>query len=85
MKFELGDHLKDQISGFMGVCTSRADYITGCTQYKLQPKGLNKEKLPWKAEWFDEEELVKTSVKKFVFERPVYKSSGPQDTPERKL
>jgi len=81
MKFELGDHLKDQISGFKGICTAKCEHLTGCRQYKLQPKGLNKDKLPLNSEWFDEEQLNKQGIKAFTFGEHVVPSSGPCDTP----
>lgn len=55
--YEHGESLTDQISGFMGVVTGRADYITGCRQYLLQPKGESSNKKA-DAEWFDEGRLT---------------------------
>ena len=77
--FKLGEILEDRVSGFKGICTGRADYLTGCRQYKIQPKGLNKSNLPWNAEWFDEEQLVALKVKKFTLESTV--TSGPTKRP----
>lgn len=34
----LGRHGKDTITGFEGIITSEHRYLTGCTQYGLQPK-----------------------------------------------
>jgi hypothetical protein len=48
----LGMTAEDSITGFIGVVTGRATYITGCDQYLLSPKG-DKE-----ARWFDEQRLV---------------------------
>jgi len=79
MKFELGDHLKDQISGFMGICTAKCEHLTGCRQYKIQPRGLNKDKLPLNSEWFDEEQLERRRIKAFSLDAKP--SSGPCDTP----
>jgi hypothetical protein len=77
--FELGENLKDKVSGFKGICIARADYLTGCRQYKVRPRGLNKEQLPWVSEWFDEEQLVVLSVKKFSL-KPT-PTSGPVNNP----
>ena len=62
-KFNLGDELKDEISGFKGIVVARIEYLTGCEQYQLQPRGLNKEKLPWTSKWFDVEQIIKVSIK----------------------
>lgn len=32
---ELGKKLRDRISGFEGVCTSRHEYLNGCKRYAL--------------------------------------------------
>lgn len=34
---ELGDKVKDVISGMVGVVISRTQYINGCIQYGVQP------------------------------------------------
>lgn len=34
-KFELGATLKDKITGFEGIATGVASYITGCDQYVI--------------------------------------------------
>lgn len=47
---------QDKITGFKGVVTGHADYITGCDQYLIQPGVKDGE---WKeARWFDEGRLV---------------------------
>lgn len=47
----LGATAKDIITGFEGVVTGRASYLTGCDQYLVSPRG-DKE-----ARWFDEQRL----------------------------
>ncbi|MEE1917984.1 hypothetical protein V0R52_16470 [Pseudomonas asiatica] len=49
---ELGKKGRDKISGFEGVITGRAQYLTGCDQYVLSPAIRNGEMQ--KSEWFDE-------------------------------
>ena len=53
----LGDTLYDRITTFRGVVTGRADYITGCNTYLLQPQGL-KDGSPIESRWIDEDRLV---------------------------
>ncbi len=52
-KIKLGRIAKDSITGFSGIIVAKIEYLTGCTQYKLQPQGL-KDGSPIKGEWFDE-------------------------------
>lgn len=61
---KLGITAKDKITGFTGILTGRAEYITGCTQYLVQPP-LNKEGAFVDAHWIDVdrlEEVVKEPV-----------------------
>ena len=41
MKTELGQKVKDSITGFAGIVTGRAEYITGCHQILVQPPVKN--------------------------------------------
>lgn len=34
----LGVEARDKVTGFSGIVTSRVDYITGCSQFALQPR-----------------------------------------------
>ena len=46
MKFNLGDKVKDKITGFKGTITSRTEFLNGCIQYGVQGN-LDKEgKIP---------------------------------------
>jgi hypothetical protein len=38
MKVEIGSAVFDVVTGFKGVVTGRAEYITGCAQVLVQPK-----------------------------------------------
>ncbi|MCP4105384.1 MAG: hypothetical protein GY749_07595 [Desulfobacteraceae bacterium] len=55
---KLGIEVKDKITGLIGVTTGKANYITGCDQYLVQPQGDGK-KYP-DASWIDEGRLVAT-------------------------
>lgn len=56
MRAQLGHTYADAITGFSGVCIGRAEYLTGCNQALLQPKGTDPQKRP-DSEWFDEQRL----------------------------
>jgi hypothetical protein len=52
----LGDRVKDRISGFTGIVTGKAHYLYGCTQCSIKPQGLHNG-APIDADWFDEPQL----------------------------
>ena len=56
MKAVIGAKYEDTISGFVGVCTARCEYISGCHQALLGPKIGKDGTLP-ASEWFDEQRL----------------------------
>ena len=37
MRSNLGKEGRDKVTGFQGIITSKHIYLTGCTQYGLQP------------------------------------------------
>lgn len=39
MEFQLGQVLKDKVSGFKGIATNRTEFMTGNVQFQLQSKG----------------------------------------------
>ena len=45
-KFELGEVLKDKITGFTGVVMGRTEYFTDCDHYGLCSQKLRNEKNP---------------------------------------
>lgn len=54
--FELGEMVKDTITGLEGVVIGKTKWISGCVRYGLQPKGL-KDGIPLDEQWFDEQRL----------------------------
>lgn len=73
---ELGTTANDVVTGFEGVVTGRAQYLTGCDQYVLTPKV---EKGAFQdGRWFDENRLEMVRGK--VLRLPVLsdkKTGGP--------
>lgn len=57
-KHELGTRVKDLITGYTGIITGRAEHITGCNTYWVNPQ-LIKEGKVVSAEYFDEDRLEK--------------------------
>lgn len=56
-KFNLGDEVKDIITGFRGVIDSRTQWLNGCTRYGVQPSKLTKDGNVQDARAFDEQQL----------------------------
>ena len=91
--YEHGDTIADIITGFEGVVTGRADYITGCNQYSVTAKSEKTGKQEHGHMWLDENRVrLNTRVDRVSLpsaidqdqEDPVRKDNGgPQDTPSK--
>lgn len=68
-KFPLGITVKDKITGFSGIITGLARYITGCDQYLVQPEAKNGDYK--EGRWFDEGRLVEVPEKSRITEDQV--------------
>ena len=55
-KIPRGANVVDVVTGFAGQVTGRADYVTGCNQYLVQPP-VDKEGKYVAGQWFDENRL----------------------------
>jgi hypothetical protein len=77
-KIQMGQKVKCCITGFEGIVTGRADYISGCRQYLVQPKGKKNEIA--NSLWLDEDRLIVNKVEdlKSLKER---NDGGPQINP----
>jgi len=60
MKIDLGMKVSDLVTGFQGIVTGHARYITGCDQYLVQPepKAEDLGRVRPVAEWFDDNRIV---------------------------
>jgi len=58
--FAPGEFLRDSVTGFKGHVIGRADYLTGCNQYAIQPQctAADPSKVP-ELRWVDEIRLVR--------------------------
>ena len=63
-RIELGDLVKDSVTGFKGITTQKVYYLQGCTRFLVQPQGLTKEGKMKDGFYFDEPQLfiVKKSL-----------------------
>jgi len=69
---ELGQKVKDNITGFAGIATAKCEYLNGCISIQVKPIKLTKEGKMIEAEWIDEQQLIITSRATV---------GGPQDIP----
>lgn len=72
--FQLGDRVRDVITGFKGVVTGRIEYINGCDQCCISPEATRDGKLA-ESIWFDWQRLER-SGKAVVM--PQREGGGPQ-------
>jgi len=59
---KLGDKVKDNITGVIGIAISRIEYLHGCTQFGIQAKAKDGN-VP-KVEWIDEPQLTRVALSK---------------------
>ncbi len=65
-RIKMGSTASDILTTFTGVVTGYAQYITGCDQYLLTPKGKDKHKKD-ESEWFDDNRLtINSKIKRVV-------------------
>ncbi len=64
-RIDLGDRVKDSISGFEGILTCRLEYLHGCVRVSVQPETLDKDGKPQEDHVFDEAqvELIEASAR----------------------
>ena len=73
-KINLGDKVRDEITGFEGRVTGVATYISGCVQYSIAPP-VDKDGKMSDANWIDEQRLVVVEEKEVIARR---NTGGPQ-------
>jgi hypothetical protein len=77
-KIPNGARVKDSVTGFSGIVTGRADYLTGCRQYCVTPKA--KGGAVADGRWYDEQRLLVLDSKAVQINNETIKG-GPQDSP----
>lgn len=80
VKVILGDEVKDSISGFTGIATGRAEYLTGCVQIQIASATLKGEPTD---HWIDEQRLTIVEEAAYSFPEKAVKQApaGPQNVP----
>ena len=77
---ELGQKVKDSISGFLGIATCRAEYLYGCIRIQITPSKIGTDGKPIEAQYFDEEQCIPQKKGK------TFAAGGPKENPpERRM
>lgn len=80
----LGDKVKDSISGFIGIATGRSEYLYGCVRICVTPAEM-KDGKPIDPLWFDEDQLsLLESVSVPSPESAEVRKGGPAPAPIRR-
>lgn len=80
--FNLGDKLKDAVSGFEGIAVAETNWLNGCTRIGLQSDTLHDGK-PIDIQWFDEPQLMLVEPDKVA--PGLRKTGGPIPIPKRSV
>ena len=74
---EIGDKVRDPISGLIGIVVSLTEFLTGCKRCSVQREGLTKDGKPYETCHFDCPQLEIISKKK-IPQKPTRKG-GPRE------
>ena len=83
MAVNLGDKVKDKVSGFTGIATARHEYLNGCVRISVDSDKLGKEGAKIEGYVFDEPQLDIVKPAKVVVARTAKPPGGPHNEPSR--
>ena len=78
----LGDKVKDIVTGFTGIAVGRTTWMYGCDRVTVQPEGVNKEGKLFETQSFDEPSLV--VLKKKAKKEGKHDTGGPNMEPHKR-
>lgn len=81
MGINLGDKVKDSITGFEGIAIAITDWLHGCRRITVQPEKLTAEGNVRESQTFDEPQLIIVKAKE-PKRQPVF-TGGPQPEPTK--
>ena len=88
MPIQLGDRVRDRISGFEGIVIGVSDWLYGCRRPVVQPSTLTSDGKPTDSQSFDEPQLevLESAAFKPAIQTPAVsaKTGGPRETPSRR-
>ena len=73
----LGDSVKDEVSGFKGIVVAKHEYLQGCTRISVQPP-VKKDGSMVEAQTFDEPQLQIIKSKAIKRKSASYDPGGPE-------
>lgn len=83
MKIELGDKVRDQVTGYEGIAVARTEWLHGCARITVQPANLDKDGKPPETVTFDELQL--TRVVEQVVASGNRGTGGPRPEPQQRI
>ncbi len=81
---ELGDRVKDAISGLTGIATGVTTWLYGCKRVAVQPEKLGKDGKTQDLVWFDEPQLKVVKTQAISFLSLVPTTGGPDRHEEKR-
>src|SRR5260370_736475 len=89
----LGDKVRDTLTGLTGIVTSRTEFLWGCVRIAVQPEGLYKDGQPHKSTYIDEPQVAVLVAGYYQAESAKYQAEsasatrgpgGPREDPEER-
>jgi hypothetical protein len=80
-KFQLGDEVRDTVTGFKGIITCRNEWLNGCLQYCVKGKVKKDGSIP-EGEWIDEGQLAIVKAAKKKARKKVSPGGGRRENPQ---
>lgn len=65
---QLGDLVRDRLSGFTGIAYGKNEWLNKCVRYSVHPREL-KDGKPIEPQWFDVEQLEVVEPQALVFNK----------------
>ena len=81
-KINLGDKVRDTVTGFTGIAIARTTWLHGCNRVVVQPIGVDKSGKIFENQSFDEPQLE--VLKPAKVKEGNHKTGGPRPMPLRK-
>ena len=82
-KINVGDRVKDRISGLQGIAIARTEWLWGCVRITLQPEGATKDHRCKESVSVDEPQCVVVKRKVLANEDMAIEPGGPHPEPQR--
>jgi valyl-tRNA synthetase len=76
-RINLGDKVKDKVSGLVGIATARTEWLHGCVRIAVQPQEV-KDGKPVDAHYIDEPQLEVVEVGVVAHTVPAERTYGPR-------